>query len=281
MMKIDHLMRSGREPQVFLKELGSHCRALLTVKAVQKDAASILDVTEEDEERYRVQSDSFSEARLLKMLDLFMRAESELKFASTPRIGLESAVLHSCEQNAGEDTSALLERIGELEAKLNAIQADIKSGRLKAVPAEKNTEKQVTVPAESSANTASKPEPPPAPSDEKAIWERALDELKKNDPPVFALLKKERFIGAKGNVYRVLIPMAKKEFSYVRLNQQPRKERISKALSDVSGQQLIFEAVLDSDAGDERLEAVRADAQNSLIEAFGRDMVQIDEGKKQ
>ena len=34
MQKVDELMRSGREPQVFLRELGAHCRALLTVRAV-------------------------------------------------------------------------------------------------------------------------------------------------------------------------------------------------------------------------------------------------------
>ena len=45
MHKVDELMRSGREPQVFLRELSGHSRALLTVKAVKQDAASILDVT--------------------------------------------------------------------------------------------------------------------------------------------------------------------------------------------------------------------------------------------
>ena len=34
MRKVDELMRSGREPQVFLREMAGHVRALLTVKAV-------------------------------------------------------------------------------------------------------------------------------------------------------------------------------------------------------------------------------------------------------
>ena len=36
MQKVDELMRSGREPQAFLRELSAHCRALLTVKAVSR-----------------------------------------------------------------------------------------------------------------------------------------------------------------------------------------------------------------------------------------------------
>ena len=107
-----------------------------------------------------------------------------------------------------------------------------------------------------------------------------LDELKKNDPSLFALLKRERFLGAKGNVYQVMIPYAKKEFSYLRLNQQSRKDAISKVLSEVSGQRLLFEAVLESEVGDKKMDALRNDAQQSLIETFGRETVQIDERKE-
>lgn len=283
MRKIDELMRSGREPQVFLRELSGHSRALLTVKAVQKDAASILDVTEEDENRYRAQAEAFSEARLLKLLDLFVRTEGELRFASTPRIGLESAALHACEQSAGEDHSALLERLAELETKLSKLENDIASGRLVAAQEIAAPHKPSAKPV--SADTSAvpeKPDLPPPPTDEKAIWEKALDDLKKNDPPLFALLRKERFIGARGNTYQVLIPQAKKEFSFVRLNQQPRKERIAKALSDAAQKPLLFEAVLEQNGvADQKLEAIRSDAQQSLIEAFGRETVQIDEGKQQ
>ena len=280
MRKVDELMRSGREPQVFLRELSSHSRCLLTVKAVAQDAASILDVTEEDEARYRKQAEAFSEARLLKMLDLFMRAESDLRFASTPRIGLESAALHACEQNAGEDASALLERIGELEAKLGRLEKDIASGKLVAAEATvKAGAAKSAKPEPQEEKPAKKPSLPPVPADAQGVWDRLLENLKKNDPPLFALLKKERFIGAKGNVYQVMIPFDKKEFSYVRLNQQPRKERIGAMLSEITGVHTLFEAVLEPDVGSRKMDAVRDAAQQSLIEAFGRETVQIDEGK--
>lgn len=279
MRKIDDLMRSGREPQVFLRELSGHSRALLTVKAVEKDAASILDVTDEDEQRYRVQAEGFSEARLLRMLDLFMRAEGELRFASTPRIGLESAALHACEKNTSEDASALLERIGELEAKLAGMEKAIASG---AVTVNVQQTEKPPSPAKKAAPSAEPAAPvlPSTPQGEKEIWDKTLDELKKSDPPLFALLKKERFIGAKGNAYQVMIPYAKKDFSYVRLNQQARREAVSKVLSAVTGKQLMFEAVLESDVGDTKLDAVRNDAQQTLIETFGRETVQIDERKE-
>ncbi len=288
MRKVDELMRSGREPQAFLREVSAHCRALLTVKAVSRDAASILDVTEEDEARYRAQAEGMSQGRLLRMLDLFMRAEGELRFASTPRIGLESAALHACEPASGEDAAALAERVEELEAKLARLENDLQSGKLvpaaapSAAPASGGDApaKAEAPAAKPAAKIAPVPKPAPVSGDAKAIWDKALQDLAKNEPPLYGLLRKERVIGARGTVYQVLIPASKKEFSYVRLNQQARRDRIAKALSDAAGTPLTFEAVLEQNAEEKRMESVRDEAQRTLIEAFGRDLVQIDEGEK-
>ena len=289
MQKIDELMRSGREPQAFLREMSAHCRALLTVKAVSRDAASILDVTEEDEARYRAQAEGISQGRLLRMLDLFMRAEGELRFASTPRIGLESAALHACEPASGEDAAALAERVEELEARLARLEGDIESGKLvpaaaapaaAPAPGADAPAKAEAPAAKPAAKAAPAPKAAPVSGDAKAIWDKALQDLAKNEPPLYGLLRKERFIGARGTVYQVLIPASKKEFSYVRLNQQARRDRIAKALSDAAGTPLTFEAVLEQDAAEKRMESVRDEAQRTLIEAFGRDLVQIDEGEK-
>ena len=289
MRKVDELMRSGREPQAFLREVSAHCRALLTVKAVSRDAASILDVTEEDEARYRAQAEGMSQGRLLRMLDLFMRAEGELRFASTPRIGLESAALHACEPASGEDAAALAERVEELEARLARLEGDLQSGKLvpaaaapaaTPAPGSDAPAKAEAPAAKPAAKAAPAPKAAPVSGDAKAIWDKALQDLAKNEPPLYGLLRKERFIGAKGTVYQVLIPASKKEFSYVRLNQQARRDRIAKALSDAAGTPLTFEAVLEQNAAEKRMETVRDEAQRTLIEAFGRDLVQIDEGEK-
>ena len=219
MQKVDELMRSGREPQAFLRELSAHCRALLTVKAVSRDAASILDVTEEDEARYRAQAEGVSQARLLRMLDLFMRAEGDLRFASTPRIGLESAALHACEPASGEDAAALAERVEELEDRLARLEGDLQSGKLvpaaaapAATPAPGGDApaKAEAPAAKPAAKAAPAPKAAPVSGDAKAIWDKALQDLAKNEPPLYGLLRKERFIGAKGTVYQVLIPASRR-----------------------------------------------------------------------
>ena len=280
MRKVDELMRSGREPQVFLRELSGHSRALLTVKAVKQDAASILDVTEEDEKRYREQAEKFSETRLLKILDLFMRAEGELRFASTPRIGLESAALHACEQSSGEDNTALLERLGELEAKLSKLESAIASGQLvPASPAQPAAAPKAETAKTETAQPA-KPQLPPVPADAQDVWNRVIDTIKKKDPSMLAFVKTCRFIGTRGNTYQVMIPLnARTKYDY--LAQPARKERIGGILTEITGKPTLFEPVMESDTGEKKLDAVRENAQQSLIDTFGRENVQIDEGKQQ
>jgi len=283
MRKVDELMRSGREPQVFLREMAAHVRALLTVKAVEGDAASILDVTPEDEKRYREQADRFSAARLLRILDDFVRAEGELRFASTPRIGLESASLRACQQSTGESSEALLERIGELEQKLAEMEQKLASGAFApAAPASAKRSSKANSDAPKAEAAPAQPVPPaqPAPNaDAKAVWDAALKRLAKNEPPLYGLLRNERFIGEKDGVFRVMIPFAKKDFSYVKLGLPARKEKMSQILSEAAGRPVTFEPVLEGDRAGVQMNDVRQAAEQSLIEAFGRETVQIDEGK--
>ena len=291
MRKVDQLMRSGREPQVFLREMAAHLRALLTVKAVDQDAASILDVTDEDEKRYRQQAEQFSSARLLRILDDFVRAEGELRFASTPRIGLESASLRACQQNAGESSEALMERIGELETQLTLLQSKLDSGVYTvAVPAEGAADKggkaaakagsaASTVSASDDAAPASEPAAKPIPNDAKLVWKEFITLLSKNEPPLLGLLRNERFLGEEGGVYRVQVARAKKDFSYVKLNQPARKEKLNEYLSQAAGKPVKLEVVLEGEAVNTAQNDAREANEQMLFQTFGRENVQIDEGK--
>ncbi|MBP3540884.1 MAG: DNA polymerase III subunit gamma/tau [Clostridia bacterium] len=277
--RVDELMRSGREPQVFLKELSSHTRMLLTVQAVEKDASSILDITSEDELRMRQQAAKFSFQRLLRVLDCFLKAEGELRFASSPRIGLESVALHACEEQRGEDSAALLERIAELEAKLSSLQGDIESGKLAVQSAPAAPRKKPTL-DEPAASVKLKEKPVPAGA--KAVWEELLKELSKTKPAIFGLLRNERFLGEENGVYRVRIPLAKKDFSYVKLNMPERKQAIEELLSQIAQKPARFEAVLEQDASQKQTMNLLDNVEKSLVDTFGRDLVQIDEdGMKQ
>ena len=279
MRQIDELMRAGREPQVFIREVSRHARALLTVKAVPEGAAALLEMTEEDEKQYREQANQFTQERLLRIMEGFMRAESELRYASSPRVGLEVAALRACEEAAGEDTATLLERIADLEKKLSMLQSALEGGQLAPkVQPTAATAKEGKNPAESKENAVAKAKP--APTGEQEIWDQALILIAKTEPALFGLLKKERFLGAKGTVYQVQVAFERKDFTLGQLNRQNRKDSIARALSEVAGKPLSFEAVLEGDGGERKAQTLREENAQTLIDTFGRDTVQIDDANR-
>ena len=93
MRMIDELMRAGREPMVFAKDVSQHLRALLIAKCSPDDLSALLDLTQEDAQEYAQQAEKFTTTRLMHMLELFMRVETDLRWASSPRIVLENAAL--------------------------------------------------------------------------------------------------------------------------------------------------------------------------------------------
>ena len=75
------------------------------------------------------------------------------------------------------------------------------------------------------------------------------------------------------------IARAKKDFSYVKLNQPARKEKLIQYLSEAAAKPVQLEIVLEGEQVDVAQQDARAAAQQTLIETFGRENVQIDEGK--
>ena len=278
MKAIDTLMRAGREPMVFLKEMSRHVRALLMVRAVTDAAGAMLEVTDEDERRYRKQAESFTGERLLRILEGLTRAESELRYASSPRVGLEVAMLRACAGQRGEDTAALQERIAELEGKLATLMQALENGSLSAAAPKGRETAQPAARAEISRPAEPKAAEKAPPTDEQEIWEAALKLIAKTEPPLLGLLKKERFIGGADGVFRLQVAFERKDFSLVQLNKPARQETVARALSEAAGKPLRFEAVLAGDGGAGKDSDLREENVRALANAVGRDLLQVDEG---
>ncbi|MFH1512123.1 MAG: DNA polymerase III subunit gamma/tau [Bacillota bacterium] len=293
MEQVDQMIRAGHEAQVFLREMTRHLRALLTVKVVKEKAASLLQITEEDEARYRKQTIQFSQERLIRIMNSFMTADSELRYASSPRIGLEIAALKACQDETGEDNTSLAGRLAELEIKVNALTI---TAYAQSAPKESEPQKPEpmahhpyteAITAENKPSEpveAETPEPKPAavPAEpeyamnDAEIWKAALKKLATAEPATFGILKREHFLGVRHGVFCVQVPQERKNFSFANLKRQDRADAISKALSDVAGRPVSFEVVLEGDP--ERQPDVRASIQ-VLTDTVGRDLLQIDESE--
>ena len=112
---IDRLMRDGRDPAVFAREVTGHMRALLVARSCSDGLEDLLEVTREDADRYRLQAGETSDARLMRLMSLFIQAENDMKWATQQRAVLELCAVRGCHPEREQDEEALLDRVASLE----------------------------------------------------------------------------------------------------------------------------------------------------------------------
>ncbi len=263
------MMRQGRDVTVFLKDFSAHLRKLMACRLCGGNDA-LPGVTPATARRLSEQAALFSEERLLRALNLTMKAESDTRWAASPRSVLEVCMLSACEKAAGNDLSSLLERVAELERRLDGIE----SGRV-AVAA-----RPAAGGEPSGAKTAAAPAAPAkkAPPREGAgVWNDAMKLLSKSAPAVFAPMAQGVFDGCEEHVYRLSFPPESADFFIPMLSSAEHRETVEQALREAGDTEARFEvraAGRATDADRERRVRQNADA---LIDTFGRDKVQIEE----
>lgn len=275
---IDEVMRGGREPAVFVKDISNHIRTLLTAKCCSEQIGQILDLTDEDAWEYIREAERFTVTRLLEILDCFMTLETDMRYASSPRIALENAGLKCCLRTTAPDSRALEDRIHELEAKLEELNARLAEG----VPVAQTSRKQQTtekaIPEVKNAPKAPKVLVPTGKSADE-VWKAASEQLKKTDPSVFGILSQGRYAGCTGGtLFRWQAP-AGLDFLAKSLNE--RKAKVEAALTEAAGVESHFEATDSSKA--EKQEQDNSDEQylQQLYDTFGTEPVDmIDEPRQ-
>ncbi len=290
---VDELMQRGREPQVFARDLSGHLRALMLAQTCGDGLCELLDITSEDAAQYRAQVKDCSRTRLLRMLDVFLACETDMKWASQPRIALEVAVVRACEPEDALTLSALVERVDLLEKKLAAgafTAAPSVPSAQQAQPAAQTQSPQQTqsapktapVPkAPASAQPAEPASPgntPPAgvrPPDD--VWEAMTLDVKRNSPMIFGSLIMGRYAGYKDGAYVLSFPKNPAVAIYMNLLARDEKRAvIEQALQKAGGVPARLKIVQEGDPAATHDE--KADAQkrlNHVFDVFGRENVQV------
>ncbi|MGN1367254.1 MAG: DNA polymerase III subunit gamma/tau [Aristaeellaceae bacterium] len=271
---IDELMRKGREPMVFSKDVSQHLRALLMAKTCPDELPSLLDITREDAEEYIYQSENMTVTRLMKMLEFFMATETELRWASSPRIVLENTALKCCLRTAEADTAALNDRISQLEKQIAELTEKLKNGVVAAAPAKKKKEE---------APAPKKEEPPrqkvltPTGRSTDDTWKEALNSLKKSDPATHSFLTQGRFVGCDGTLYR-WEAAAGMDFFATALNKEDKRKAVCAALTEAAGVESQFEAIT-AGSGKPTEDSVESFV-SGLEQTFGKANVLVQEDAK-
>ncbi|MGN0990707.1 MAG: DNA polymerase III subunit gamma/tau, partial [Candidatus Ventricola sp.] len=277
---IDGMMRAGREVQVFVRDVSGHLRNLMLARVCGREhAGSLLEVTAEDAEAYVEQAERTSHTRLMRMLDLFLASETDMKWAAQPRFALEAATLRACEPEESLQLEALVARVDELERKLRegAIAAAPQRKARAAAPADEVAPMQETQPARQA-------EAPKGPApDAERIWQEAVRRLKQN-PFIFNSVNKGRLVSGENGLFTEVFDKSSGAIHVKLLSAQDKNAAVAEALSAAAGYPCTFRAALEGTVAesDKAILAAQQEAKqqaeknlNKVFGTFGRENVRV------
>lgn len=114
---VEEMMISGRDVRQFVGDLLQHLRNLL-MSVSMADSQSVLDLSEESLAELKESGKHFSVDEVLYYIEQFSRLQSDLRYASNPRILLEVLLLRLCAGWVETDNSTLAARLSGLERKV-------------------------------------------------------------------------------------------------------------------------------------------------------------------
>jgi len=261
MQLIDKAMRDGRDPQVFAKETAQHMRTLLMARFVGESLSELAEITKEDADRFRAQAEKFEQTRLMRAMDLFIRAEGDMKWVSSPRSILEMCTVRALVPAEGENVEALTERIESLEKKLR--EGTFVQGAPQPASAKK---------PEPKAASEDKPPVPKGPkSPDEVLFDTAVGRLSEANPSIRAFLTHMKFSSIEDNIIYTVFG----KNSRIQLQALERKTAmIEETFSEVFGKKVTVNMKLD-EGGKTPAKTVNGETLARTFEIFGRDMVEV------
>ena len=278
---IDEMMRKGREVQVFVRDVSAHLRALMLADICDEvQLSSLLEVTREDAAEYIAQAGRTSHTRLMRMLDLFLASETDMKWAAQPRFALETAALRACAPEESLQVEALVARVDELERKL-------REGVVTAAPPQKSAKAApIDAPAaQTEAPEIAKEAPQGPAADAERIWQDAMRQAKQK-PQLFGMLKFGRLVSGDNGLFTVVYPRATGGAYVKMLSMAEKNAEVADYLTKAAGYPCTFRAAIEGTVqeSDKAILAAQEEAQkqaenslNKVFDMFGRENVRVKE----
>ena len=124
---IDQVVWQGSELGRFVSEFTWFLRNVLMIRLSPEHTAA-LDMTTENIETVRPLAEKADTDALLRYINVFAAAQTDIKYAAQKRIVLELAVIKLCRPEMETDYSSLLDRVRVLEQKVAQGNGDIAAG---------------------------------------------------------------------------------------------------------------------------------------------------------
>ncbi|MGN1235650.1 MAG: DNA polymerase III subunit gamma/tau, partial [Christensenellaceae bacterium] len=186
----ERLLADGKDVGVLCKDI----IALLNKLAIVKMCRGAKEITGYSDEDFALVSEIARETdghRILRMTEIFTGMEASLKYASAPRILLETAVVKASLPETDYNIDALVARIDALERKLHALEeTGVPVRQTKQEPSALATPMPAAEAEKGSIGAAARSEQEPI-DEEPPVWEESTifdlpePEVPIDEPPVF------------------------------------------------------------------------------------------------
>lgn len=235
---LEEIVMQGRELTQFVSDFTWYLRNLLLVKS-SDDIEDVIDVSSDNLARLKEEAQMADSNAIMRYIRIFSELSGQLRYAAGKRILIEMALIKLCTPSMEQDTDSLLERIRDLETKLENGVAIVSQG------VADNTQRV------SSAQPKERPQLPKAiPEDVKAVVERWSGIVNHMEQPMKQYLKAAR-LSLGGDNKLIVVVEDGLASDYLIKNAENRK-RLEEAVSDSAGKEI--EIHVQSIAGDRNFE---------------------------
>ncbi|MPM51088.1 hypothetical protein SDC9_97834 [bioreactor metagenome] len=139
---INDIVFSGKDINIFIKDLTAHMRNLLMAK-VSDNPEEVLDMSSENIELLKEQSKQVRVEELMRYINILQEAEENAKFTKQGRIYLELAIIKMCKIEYDTSMETILNRLNKLEESIRSGEIEVSVSKTAEV---KNSIKEVKRP---------------------------------------------------------------------------------------------------------------------------------------
>ena len=261
---IDDAMRRGSDPRVFSLDAANHLRGVLLAEVAGDQLDRILEITPEDAQRFRTQASRANREQLMRAMELFMRVESEMKWATQPRTILELAAVRACHPEQ-EEESDLRERLDRMEKRMASGLVAAPAPKTAPAPSEEKKPDAPKKPSPAAKVSAPAAVPPPE-------YLSGIEKFAAENGSVKRMLEKMQFAGIENGVVTVAFG---KDGIMVRRVLEAKQKLIEAALSESFGAPMRLRMVNEGQATQAKPSAAAKSVIEQSYDVFGRDKIDL------
>lgn len=115
---IEEAVINGRDLQQMVTDFTWYLRNLLLVKTSEEDVSDIIDISSDNFERLKEESDIIPQEVIMRYIRIFSELSNDLKYATQKRVLIEMAIIKLCKPSMETDMESILDRIRHIEDRL-------------------------------------------------------------------------------------------------------------------------------------------------------------------